>query len=143
MYGARLHFPRPPLSRDEAAGIGAQFVRLLGIDPAAADAAARMRTVPVADLIAASGALARARARFGDTTPSFMPHVETAIDQAGLIAAIAEAARGMDVLIGTTREEVHAFYAANPAMAAPPDRQTAKADASEIFTRAFLNTLPP
>jgi para-nitrobenzyl esterase len=114
-------FGRPPLSRHEAAEIGAQYVWLLGIDPESADAGARMRAVPVADLIAASGVLARARARFADTTPSFMPHVEMATDQAGLIDTIAEAARGLDVLIGTTREEVHAFYAANPAMASPPD----------------------
>jgi para-nitrobenzyl esterase len=113
-------FGRPPLDREQAGEIGAQFVRLLDIDPEATDAAARMRAVPVARLIAAQGQLAAARAKFADTTPPFMPVVEAAMREAGLIAAIAAGAGDLDLLIGSTREECHAFFAANPAMADPP-----------------------
>jgi para-nitrobenzyl esterase len=114
-------FGRAPLTRDEAAEIGAEFVRLLDIDPASADAAERMRAVPSEQIIAAQGALARARAKFAETTPPFMPLVETAMDQAALIAAIAAHASGIDVMIGTTRDEVHAFFAPNPAMKDAPE----------------------
>ena len=111
-------FGRIPPRRSEAAAIGAQFMHGLGIDPHAANAAERMRAVPVADLIAAQGTLARARARFADTTPPFMPLIEDDAEEP--IAAIANAAAGLPVMIGTTRDEVHAFFAANPAMVDPP-----------------------
>ena len=114
-------FGRPPLTGAAAADIGEAYVRLLGVDPAAADAAGRLRAMPASRLVEAAGALARARARFADSTPPFMPMVGTAMSQAQLIDGIAEGAAGMEILIGTTREEVHAFYAANPAMAAPPE----------------------
>jgi para-nitrobenzyl esterase len=110
-------FGRAPLRRSEAAAIGAEFVFALGIDPLASDAAKRMRAVPVSELVAAQGALARARARFADTTPPFMPLVEDGAPDP--IAVIADAACGMPLMVGTTRDEVHAFFAANPAMANP------------------------
>jgi para-nitrobenzyl esterase len=105
-------FGRAPLSRDDAAQIGRAYVHLLDADP---------REASVADLIAAQGALARARARFAETTPPFMPLVEAPMTEAALLGAIAAGAGELNVLIGTTREEVHAFYAANPAMANPPE----------------------
>jgi para-nitrobenzyl esterase len=105
-------FGRPPLSRDEAAEIGREYVRLLDADP---------REASVTELIAAQGALARARARFAETTPPFMPLVEAPMTEAALLDTIAAGAGDLAVLIGTTREEVHAFYAANPAMANPPE----------------------
>jgi para-nitrobenzyl esterase len=105
-------FGRPPLSRDEAAVIGHEFLGHLGADP---------REAPVAALLAAQGALARARARFAETTPPFMPLVESPMTEAALLDAIADAAGDLDVMIGTTRDEVHAFFAANPAMANPPE----------------------
>jgi para-nitrobenzyl esterase len=114
-------FGRAPLTREEAAEIGAAFVRLLDIDPAGANTAEHMRAVRPEKIIAAQGALARTRAKFAETTPPFMPLVETAMDQAGLIATIAEHASGLDVMIGTTRDEVHAFFAANPAMTDAPE----------------------
>ena len=104
-------FGRTPLTRDQSAEIGAAFLQLLDGDP---------RTIPPAKLVEAQGALARARAKFADTNPPFMPILETTMDQPALHAAIADAAGDLDVLIGTTREEVHAFFAASPAMADPP-----------------------
>lgn len=112
-------FGRPPNTLAEAAGQGAQYLRLLDIDPEAADAAVRMRDMPVARLLQAQGGLARENARFGETTPPFMPALASATTRNDLIDDIAVAAGDMPVLIGITREEVHAFYAADPAMAAP------------------------
>ena len=104
-------FGRPPPSRAQAAEIGAMFVALLDDDP---------RTAPPSKLIAAQGALARQLAKFAETNPPFMPLIEEPTDQAALLAGIAAASSELEVLIGTTRDEVHAFFAANPAMANPP-----------------------
>ena len=112
-------FGRPARTLAEAAALGGQYMRLLGVDPEAAGAGAAMREMEVARMVEAQGALAQANARFGETTPAFMPALEAALSQDGLIAAIAAAAGPMAVLIGVTREEVHAFYAADPGMAAP------------------------
>ena len=104
-------FGRPPPSRAQAAEIGATFVRLLDDDPLSA---------PPAKLVATTGALARQMAKFAETNPPFMPLIERPATQEDLRAEIAAASPGLDVLIGTTREEVHAFFAANPAMESPP-----------------------
>jgi para-nitrobenzyl esterase len=109
-------FGRPPLTEAEAALTAEAFMRLLDIDPDAADAPVRLRAAPVAALLQAQSALARSMARFGETNPPFMPVLKQPMRQPELLRDIAAAARGMPVLIGATREEVHAFYAADPAM---------------------------
>jgi para-nitrobenzyl esterase len=91
-------------------------MRRLDIDPDAADAPARLRAAPVPALLQAQSALARSMARFGETNPPFMPVLARPMRQPELLTAVAAAARGIPVLIGATREEVHAFYAADPAM---------------------------
>jgi para-nitrobenzyl esterase len=78
-----------------------------------------MRDMSVVDLLAAQGKIARSLARFAETTPPFMPVVEQPCSGGDLISRVAAAAAGMDILVGATREEVHAFFAADPAMAAP------------------------
>ena len=98
----------------------AQFLRLLDIDPEAGDALPRLRAVDVRRLLVAQGELARANARFAQTMPQFMPVHAAKLTQAELLAQIADAADGRQVLIGATRDEVHAFYAANPEMHDPP-----------------------
>ncbi len=110
-------FGRPPLERGEAARRAELVMRHLGIDPAAPDVAARMAAVPVAEVLAAQGVLARSLAVWGESTPPYMPVVEEGCSEAALTGRIAAAAEGLDVLIGVTREEVHAFYVADPAMA--------------------------
>ena len=112
-------FGRPPRTLAEAGEQGARYAELLGVDPGAGDVAARMRDVAVAELVAAQGGLARALARFGETTPPFMPALAAAATRDGLLDEIAVAAGDMPVLLGVTREEVHAFYGADPAMAVP------------------------
>ncbi len=118
-------FGRPPLSRTEAAATARDYLAHLGLDPAAPDLADRLRAVPVAALLDAQIALGRARARFAETNPPFMPTLPGARTQPELIAAIAAAAHGKPLLIGATREEVHAFFASNPAMATADPAQIA------------------
>lgn len=112
-------FGRAPLTVSDAQAITAQYCQMLDINADAPDAVAQLRAVPVERLLAAQGALAQERARFGETTPPFMPTVLEAITETALLAAIAAAAAALPVLIGATREEVHAFFAANPAMLDP------------------------
>ncbi len=126
---ARLHFHqvilqsggfgRAPLTVTDAHAITAQYCGLLNIDEGASDAIARLQAVPVEQLLACQGLLAQARARFGETTPPFMPTLPEATTEAALIGRIASAAQPKPVLIGATHDEVHAFFAGNPAMATP------------------------
>jgi para-nitrobenzyl esterase len=97
-----------------------QFLRLLDIDPQSADALTRLRAFKVRRVLAAQGELARANARFAQTMPPFMPVLPSAMTQSEMLGAIAEGADGKDVLVGATADEVHAFYAADPAMENPP-----------------------
>ena len=110
-------FGRPPLAADEAVRRAETLMRHLGIDPDGAGAAAKLRDTQPDHLLAASGALARGLARFASTNPPFMPVVAAPLTADGLIGRIAGAAAGLDTLIGVTRDEVHAFFAADPAMA--------------------------
>ncbi len=67
----------------------------------------------------AQAELAQAYARFAQTMPMFMPVLPSAMKQAEMLGAIADGADGKDVLIGATADEVHAFYAVDPAMENP------------------------
>jgi para-nitrobenzyl esterase len=118
-------FGRPSPSHAEAETTARAFAGLLGLDPTAADLASRLRAAPVAALLEAQTALARARARFADTNPPFMPTLPDRRTRSELLAEIAAATGDKPILIGTTREEAHAFFAANPAMAAPDPAQVA------------------
>jgi para-nitrobenzyl esterase len=97
-----------------------QYLRLLDIDPQSGEAVAQLRAVAVPRLLAAQTELARAKARFAQTMPMFMPVLPSAMTQPEMLAAIAEGLDGKPVLIGATADEVHAFYAADPAMRDPP-----------------------
>jgi para-nitrobenzyl esterase len=98
-----------------------QLLRLLNIDPQSADAPARLRAVEVPRLLSAQGELVRLNARFAETTTMFMPVLPSAMSDAEMLGAIAAGADGKAVLIGATADEVHAFFAANPAMQDPPN----------------------
>lgn len=112
-------FGRVPLTVSDAQAITAQYCQMLDIDADAPGAVARLRAMPVEQLVVAQGALAQARARFGETAPPFMPTMPETMTEAALLGAIAAAAVDKPVLIGATREEVHVFFASNPAMANP------------------------
>lgn len=97
-----------------------QLLRLLDIDPQSGDPLARLRALEVPRLLQAQGELARQNARFAQTMPMFMPVYPSTMTQAEWLDAIAAGADGKQVLVGATADEVHAFYAADPAMADPP-----------------------
>ena len=108
-------FGRTPLARPEAEASGAVFIRSLGIDPDASDVVSQLRALPTAAILEAQGAFARSRARFGDSSPPFMPVLDTAMTEAELLSAIADAMGSAEILIGATHDESHAFFAGEPA----------------------------
>jgi para-nitrobenzyl esterase len=113
-------FGRGAYTSAMAAQRAEQYLRLLDIDPQSSDALTRLRAVEVRRLLATQGELARANSRFAQTMPMFMPVLPSAMTQAEMLAAVADGAAGKPVLVGATADEVHAFYAADPAMENPP-----------------------
>lgn len=97
-----------------------QFLQLLGIDPQAGDALARLRAVEVPRLLAAQTELAQRNARFAYPGAMFMPVFAAAMNLPEMLSAVAEGADGKPLLIGATADEVHAFFAADPALQDPP-----------------------
>ena len=107
-----------PQTAAAATGFAEQLLAELGIEPD------RLRDAPTARIMEAQLKVMRANARFADIAPPFVPMIEALADQNAFIAAAAEgaAAQGIAMIVGTTREEMHAFFAADPAMA-NPDRE--------------------
>lgn len=107
-------------SPEAAARIGRLFVEAAGIDPDAPDALARLRAAPLDALRQAQGAAVRAVAKSGDTAPPFLPvgDGEFLASPGEFPAALARAAADVSMIIGTNREEMHAFYAFDPVLQA-------------------------
>lgn len=113
----------PPRSSDDATELADLLLRELAIETSQA-VLERLQQVPVAALLAAQGAVAqrlaaesqhkgRALLPIGPVADGTILPTRTDYD-----AALREAATQVDVLIGTTREEMAIFFAANPAMQA-------------------------
>ena len=111
----------PPRSSDDATALTDSLLSELGIE-SSQGARERLQQVPVAALLAAQGAVARRLAaesqHKGRALLPIGPVADGAIlpGRADYDAALREAATQVDVLIGTTREEMAIFFAANPAM---------------------------
>lgn len=97
-----------------------QFLRLLAIDPQAGDALSRLRAVDVQKILVAQAELARTNARFAFPGAMFMPVFPEEMSLREMLRAIADGAEGKELLIGATADEVHAFFAADPALQDPP-----------------------
>jgi len=118
-----------------AATLADQFLRLVDIDTDTGGALSRLRTLDVARLLRAQGELLQMNARFAQTAPPFMPVLPCAMTQTETLAAIADGVGEFgikDVLIGTTADEVHAHYSANPLMQDPPADAVVAAFGSEV-----------
>ena len=106
MQSAALQRVNP--SPDDAARTGRRFLEILGLS---SDRPELLREVPVDDLLAAQGELARVERRFADPVTPFRPLLDGRVVSTSPVAAVrAGAAASIDVLIGTTREEMAAFY---------------------------------
>ena len=103
----------PPFGRitrraDEARRFGGRLLESLGLKP---DEAQHLKTTPVEKILAAQGEVARQEKRFADAAAPFFPVVDGRVVP-GEIAPALEAGAGADIdlMIGTTREEMAAFY---------------------------------
>jgi para-nitrobenzyl esterase len=110
---------RPPISPEHAQRVADQLLRALGIDGDAADALQRLRAVPVPQLVETQMGIARQNARFADMSPPFQPVLGGFAGAKPFIAEVARQLDGKELMIGVTREEMHAFFAPDPAMADP------------------------
>lgn len=112
---------RRGLSSDAATLRARRLMQLLNIDPDGTDAAERLRGAPVGQMITLQMQIARENARFAEPDPAFPPVFDDFGSESAFSDRIAAAAaeRGIDFVIGTTREEMHAFLVADPAMATP------------------------
>lgn len=101
-----------PLSEAEATERGRHFAAELGADP---------RQAPMERMLEAQGKMLRAMARFGEVLVPFLPTVDGVNTEAAFIEATARTAaeQGIELIIGTTRDEMMAFFAVDPAMQDP------------------------
>jgi para-nitrobenzyl esterase len=94
-----------------------ELLALLDIDPGSMDLP-RLRKLPVADILTAQvQIMRRSGGRIGAALP-FGPVVSDSAQARGFVEAAAIASSDKDILIGCTREEMRAFFAADPAMVA-------------------------
>lgn len=117
-HRAILQSPPPtmtPLPAASAEAYGARLAGFAGVQPWG------LRTLPVPALIAAQLQLARSLAAFADVRPPFLPVFDALARTDAFIAAAARGAaeRRVAVVVGTTREEMHAFFVPDPAMREP------------------------
>lgn len=122
-------FGRIARRREDAERIGRRFAELCGIsDPV------QMKTLAVERLLAAQGELGRLEKKFADAAAPFGLTIDGLVipgDIAGRLAA--GAASSVDVMIGTTREEMMAFYCRDPEVLAA-DTGAARALFDDFFT---------
>jgi para-nitrobenzyl esterase len=103
-------------SVDEAERAAERLVQLLGV--AACDRAS-LQDVPATELVAATEELGRRRPDPGMIPLPFLPVVDGAFLPDDPLAAVANgASRGVDLLIGTNRDELRLFGLGNPALMA-------------------------
>jgi para-nitrobenzyl esterase len=115
-------FGRMSRTLEDAHRIGRRLLEVLGLEPDEAD---RLRSLPFARLVAAQGELARLERKFADAQAPFWPVIDGNVYPGQAAAALkAGAGAGIDTIIGTTREEMAAFYCI--------DQEVAKADAAAV-----------
>ncbi|MFD0687690.1 carboxylesterase/lipase family protein [Actinomadura fibrosa] len=113
-----------PTAPADAERTGALYRELLGADP---------RTAPVGALLAAQGELARRTVRPLDAVPPFQLVADgSLVADDPVTAAGRRGADGVDVLLGTNRDEAAAFFAGDDRIAAL-DRDALAAAATRWF----------
>ena len=102
-------FGRTARSHDEARRIGRRLLDVLGLRDGDAD---KLRALPVKDFLAAQGELGRLEKKFADAAAPFGLVIDGKTIPTEILPALKSGAgRDIDVMIGTTREEMMAFYA--------------------------------
>ncbi|WP_372411038.1 carboxylesterase/lipase family protein [Streptomyces luteireticuli] len=104
----------PPGTAEEAKAHSELLLKQLGLGPSDG---ARLRTVPVADLLHAQNAVAMATARPLNAIPPFQPVADGDLVQDDPVrAAGALTDAGIQVMLGNTRDEAGAYIVGDPAV---------------------------
>src|SRR5215475_11646868 len=115
-------FGRMARRLEDAHRIGGRLLDVLGLAPAQAG---QLKSVPFARFVTAQGEVARLEKKFADALAPFWPVIDGSVFPGEVAPALkAGAGAEVDVMIGTTREEMAAFYCI--------DQDIAKADAAAI-----------
>lgn len=105
-------FGRTARRREDAERIGRRFLELCGLKDSERE---RLKTLPVAALLAAQGELGRLEKKFADAAAPFGLTIDGTTIPGDIGAALdAGAGASVDVMVGTTREEMMAFYCRDP-----------------------------
>jgi para-nitrobenzyl esterase len=136
----------PHVKPEAARRVTDEVLNALGLDRARI---AALREVPVAKLLDAQRAAMMATGKPTDPTPVYrMVHDGKVLATDPPAGVAAGRAKGIDVMIGTTRDEVHAFFINNDALAKIDRAGMAKALAptagarAEAVVEAYAKRLP-
>jgi para-nitrobenzyl esterase len=115
-------FGRMSRTPEDAHRIGRRLLDVLGLKP---DEAGTLKTLPAAKFVAAQGEVARLEKKFADAQAPFWPVIDGTVFPGPVGPALAAGAgAAIDTMIGTTREEMAAFYCI--------DQEIANADAAAV-----------
>ena len=115
-------FGRMSRTLEDAHRIGRRLLEVLGLKP---DEAGTLKTLPAAKFVAAQGEVARLEKKFADAQAPFWPVIDGKVFPGDVGPALAAGAgAGIETMIGTTREEMAAFYCI--------DQEIANADAAAV-----------
>jgi para-nitrobenzyl esterase len=115
-------FGRMSRTLEDSHRIGRRLLEVLGLKP---EDAGQLKSLPFARFVAAQGEVARLEKKFADAMAPFWPVIDGGVFPGEVAPALkAGAGAGIDIMIGTTREEMAAFYCI--------DGDVAKADHAAI-----------
>ncbi len=101
-------FGRMSRTLEDSHRIGRRFLDVLGLKP---DEAEKLKTLPFARFVSAQGELARLEKKFANVLAPFWPVIDGSVFPGEVAPALkAGAGAKVDTMIGTTREEMAAFY---------------------------------
>ena len=123
-------FGRMSRTLEDAHRIGRRLLEVLGLGP---EEAGKLKSLPFARFVTAQGEVARLEKKFADALAPFWPVIDGKVFPGDVRPALeAGAGAGIDVMVGTTREEMAAFYCI--------DQEIANADAATVegvFAKIF------
>ena len=128
-------FGRMSRTLEDAWRIGRRFAEVLGVKP---EHVGDLKSVPFTRLVTAQGELGQLEKKFADALAPFWPTIDREVYPGEIAPALtAGAGSAIDTMIGTTREEMAAFYCI--------DREVAEADPSVVegvFASMFKSDYP-
>ena len=113
-------FGRMSRTLEDSHRIGMRLLEVLGLKP---EEAGQLKSLPFARFVTAQNEVGRLEKKFADARAPFWPVIDGSVYPGDVAAAVkAGAGAGIDTMIGTTREEMAAFYCVDPEIAkAPPE----------------------